>query len=685
MNLNSQDYLAKLLAKENLTVEHGNYATASFNVEDRVLSLPLWADKGKYVNDLLVGHEVGHALYTPTEGWHDCDKDIPGVPRSYVNVIEDIRIEKKIQETYPGIVRAFKEGYKVLFNDGIFGKIEDIKSYNFIDRLNIHAKGRGLYPVEFSETEQRFVDLAMGVETWEDVLKASKEIADFVKNQEDYEDQDEEKISNDGQETSDDSQSQEAPGDTQDQETSENNEWESDSKENDVNESIEDEFESQTDNAQRENENDLLEKDEYGEQRKYSAGVSNENISKIVVPYKELLKTRLETDRVNYNGENCYNVEANKETYETFLKSNKKTVNLLVKDFERKKAAFEYSRSSEAKKGSLNMNKLHQYEYSEDIFLTVRKMANAKSHGIFMILDWSGSMNEILTDVVKQAITIAQFCKRVNIPFVCYNFTRTRYSDNQLQIRDNELDSLNELKICEVITTELKKKEFEQSLFHLYSVAENMSSWTYRNLVEPIDCMGSTPTVQTLITLAPYAKAFKAKYGIEIMNTMVITDGGADWITNQTYQYEYDVPVNRGKFKIKFGNEYIEMRDDENTSKVIESFGRQTGSKMIGFFLAPNKREFNYGYGIVGQHNMSYSVRSKNALKLGVDHLSKIGGYSDYFIVKIENRDDAETEFTLDENKGKEIKDIKRQFRNFNKKQKGGKHLVSKITDAVAA
>ena len=32
MNLSAQEYLAKLLAKENLTVQHGNYSTASFDV-----------------------------------------------------------------------------------------------------------------------------------------------------------------------------------------------------------------------------------------------------------------------------------------------------------------------------------------------------------------------------------------------------------------------------------------------------------------------------------------------------------------------------------------------------------------------------------------------------------------------------------------------------------------------------
>ena len=48
----SNSMLPKLLAKENITVQHGNYKTAWFDVKDRVLGLPLWKDMGKDVYDL---------------------------------------------------------------------------------------------------------------------------------------------------------------------------------------------------------------------------------------------------------------------------------------------------------------------------------------------------------------------------------------------------------------------------------------------------------------------------------------------------------------------------------------------------------------------------------------------------------------------------------------------------------
>ena len=59
--------LAKLLATEDILVEHKKVETAEFNVQTRVLTLPMWEKASGNVIDMLVGHEVGHALYTPIQ------------------------------------------------------------------------------------------------------------------------------------------------------------------------------------------------------------------------------------------------------------------------------------------------------------------------------------------------------------------------------------------------------------------------------------------------------------------------------------------------------------------------------------------------------------------------------------------------------------------------------------------
>ena len=137
--------LAKLLATENLTVEHRKVSTACFDVDKRLLILPIWKTASNTVYDLLVGHEVGHALYTPNDPFGDA-------PQAFVNVIEDARIERLMKETYPGLRKSFFDGYKELWNDDFFGvKHENLEDLPLIDRINLYFKGNRSMPFEEDE------------------------------------------------------------------------------------------------------------------------------------------------------------------------------------------------------------------------------------------------------------------------------------------------------------------------------------------------------------------------------------------------------------------------------------------------------------------------------------------------------------------------------------------------------
>ena len=97
VNYEVKGQLAKLLATEDLIIENKRVPTASFDVDRRVLTLPMWDKASATVYDLLVGHEVGHALYTPNENWK---LRYPEVPMSFVNILEDVRIEKLMKRKY---------------------------------------------------------------------------------------------------------------------------------------------------------------------------------------------------------------------------------------------------------------------------------------------------------------------------------------------------------------------------------------------------------------------------------------------------------------------------------------------------------------------------------------------------------------------------------------------------------
>ena len=174
--------LAKLLATEDISVEHDAKApTAAFDVKNRKLYLPMWKDMSNDLYDLFVGHEVGHAHETPEEGWHDTVIDNPSL-KSFLNIIEDARIERKVKERYPGLVKSFHKGYQELFDKDFFGvKDRDLTKLPFVDRVNLHFKIGHLLGLKFSETEQNFLDRVAKTETWEDVELLANELADISK------------------------------------------------------------------------------------------------------------------------------------------------------------------------------------------------------------------------------------------------------------------------------------------------------------------------------------------------------------------------------------------------------------------------------------------------------------------------------------------------------------------------
>src|SRR6056300_897528 len=152
--MNKKSQLAKLLATENITVQENAVATASFDVVNRILTIPIFKEeqKSKHVYDMLVGHEVSHALHTPSESWKDM-KNRSDEFRSFVNVLEDVRIDKLIQKKYPGL----------------------------IDKINLYYKSSKTLDIKFSKKEKLLVDAADNCKTFDDVLKLAEDILGYCK------------------------------------------------------------------------------------------------------------------------------------------------------------------------------------------------------------------------------------------------------------------------------------------------------------------------------------------------------------------------------------------------------------------------------------------------------------------------------------------------------------------------
>ena len=171
--------LAKLLAEEDIHVVHRKQETAAFDVKNRELSLPIWKEMSNDVQELMTVHEVGHALWTPLEMLEKAREE--NIEFSFVNVLEDIRIEKRVQGKYLGSVRIFNRGYQELANNNFFGtKGQDVSKLNLIDRINLHYKH--FADVSFSDDEMVWVEKSNQTTTPDDVLELAKELYGYIQN-----------------------------------------------------------------------------------------------------------------------------------------------------------------------------------------------------------------------------------------------------------------------------------------------------------------------------------------------------------------------------------------------------------------------------------------------------------------------------------------------------------------------
>lgn len=294
-SLRHKDTLAKLMATENIAIVHNdNISTAAFDIENRVLYLPDFVNLGEDVYDLLISHEVSHALNTPVEGYHDAvDKEKSPKFKGFLNIVEDARIEKMIQRKFPGLKKSYLSGYKKLFDKDIFGiskfTQEELDDMLLIDRLNIRSKLGKLYStVKIKPEEKHFETKMENLETWKDVVTLSEELFEYCKEELEKKNQEDDTIisqksENDDKEQSDSNEQNEKESnsekdgeedgnDKNSEEEGDEDESNSDGDENSEDEDNEDasgslndnqEPESYTDKMFRENENELVNQQNY--------------------------------------------------------------------------------------------------------------------------------------------------------------------------------------------------------------------------------------------------------------------------------------------------------------------------------------------------------------------------------------------------------------------------------------
>lgn len=180
-----KDQLAKLMATENLTIVHKKVPTAYFDMKNRILCCPIFKDDlSDELYDLFMGHEVGHALNTPYEGVHSAltkNRTLKG----YLNVVEDVRIEKAIKNKYPGLRKSFFKAYDELMGLDFFGiKSKDVNGLSLIDKINLITKVGSRVKITLNSEEASFLQMAEDCKTWEEVEECANAIYNWSKENE---------------------------------------------------------------------------------------------------------------------------------------------------------------------------------------------------------------------------------------------------------------------------------------------------------------------------------------------------------------------------------------------------------------------------------------------------------------------------------------------------------------------
>ena len=726
--------LAKLLATENLIVEHRVVETASFDVDKRILVLPIW-DVAERVYNLLVGHEVGHALYTPNTDWKDMT-----VPKSYINITEDARIEKLMKRKFPGLAKDFFEGYKRLNEDDFFSVNDaDMASMLLIDRINLYYKIGSYHMIPFNDAEIDLRDAVGDTETFEQAMSAAEAIYAYQKAK-----KEEEKIESlsglketldkniDGE--SGDSIGTKGDVDSEAQETeSKGQGGDSSSDEGESPEGTAEttkqggtsggDLDSITDQALADNLRDKAQMDE--QNRPKYLEIPNIDTDHHIVSPKEINDLSHEYwghDQFT-DPEYAYHRDADftqvDAEYRKFKKECSREVNYLAKEFEMKKAATAFSRESIARTGVLDTTKLHTYKFNTDLFRKVTVRPDGKNHGMIFLLDWSGSMAHEIWDTYKQLLSLCLFCRKAGIPFDVYafvqegHFYKDGWNEEEWEKRvakDGRFHIPSNFFLLNFLNSKLNNQKFDtyaRDLFRVTFMYNYRYSYRYRNpwnrpsetVLNVPDALphhlqlGGTPLNEAVACLQTLIPEFQSRSKVEKTHVAILSDGEAaysaewrksEWRGEETINrscIRYNTHIRDRKTGRTFApNKHGGQGGSTTTDQLLRYLkGRFPDCNFLGFRIASNRDVNRYLEDAFWPKHDKID-RMKKEFTKNKSIVAPIRGYQELYFLNNKNLN-MDVEF---EPKSDSKADIKRAFAKSLKGKANNKKILSSFILQIA-
>ena len=721
----SKSTLAKLLATENISVDYRKVQTASFDIVNRRLTLPIMNDTTPEMTDLLVGHEVGHALDTP-QSYVESAKAGGSAFSTFLNVVEDARVERRMKDRYPGLRKPMAIAYRQFTERDFFGiKGQDVNAMMLIDRINLHFKLGAIAGIKFNAEEMLYVKEVETADSFEQVKDITERLYAFCKAELEQKrkeaEQEFEKRKADGEFDDNEDFGDDSFGDGEDAEDYEDknpNDFDSGFDDDFGDEEPEDNFDNGYSNTPTFEDAMPNELKAYGDEVKsvtdekfqkalkglaetkeiYVGKIASQskiNVKEYVVPFKEL---KFFNDEL-YNDPELEPHQRYDSTLLTkFEAKNKNPIAYLVKEFEMKKKAAELRRVTVSDTGTLDTNKLHTYKFNDDIFRKIGSVAEGKNHGIVMFIDWSGSMQDNLSGTIEQLITMATFCRKVNIPFDVYAFS-TEYQkakkeyvpapEGQLQI-DN-------FSLLNILSSSMKNPTYRKFANDLLQVAEAYQPYVNhrRNYKSSYICdgmgLGGTPLNATIQIASNVVNDFRKRTRSEIVNVIFLTDGEDSstlWTDNELGR---SVRIGPSDFR---SVSYIEDKDSAKTYRVsdkgvtptlLQILKDRTGCNLIGFYILPKSKR--YFQNAMARFNMIMTDDGYKQFRNEKFFSVNGYGYSEYFLIPggddLSTDDDSLSDI-LGEAKDVSARKLKGAFLKMNQNRLTNRVLLSKVIKEIA-
>ena len=657
------DKLAKLLASENILIEHRPIKTAHFDLKNRILALPMWQEMTESLYHMLVLHEIGHALETPQAAWKDAiqaiEKEdgsanaqrVSKIFQGYMNVVEDARIERKVKIKFPGSRRDFIDGYDWLHENDFFQiKNDNLDNLSLIDRINLYFKIGTKFRIKFTDEERAFVSRAEKTITFDEVIALSRDLFAYVKDkkQDNLDEQAESMLSELSDEDGEDSEFSAESDDSDDYDDDDDIEDSDDEKSEELEDSKLSKIdidEAKTDTAMNDRMEQLLDPSLSDREFNYITFPKDISYEMFTYDYRAMIGL-IENDFARATKPDQALAYRN-WLLNKFRTQNNNAINYMVKEFEMKKAAISYSRSKQARTGTIDTNKIHSYKFNDDIFRRLNIEPSGKNHGIVSFLDMSGSMSNNFRGAMDQLICLAMFCRRVGIPHRFYGFTsamaqncsspdhRTR-SQRKCIDRDRIMRRLNkafvypsqDFDLVELFNEKMSLKEFNTMVGSLLIAAaktsygydypdEHVTKHNFQNASQYVhDIMGyhhtlryfdlgSTPLNSALLVSRDLLRKFRKEKNIQILNFVCITDGESDpahyFKLEESRLRDHSFPYNQGK-NSKRVNIFVDEDSRMQTTVSFENAHEITGMyarivrdsqniNFIGFYIISSAHE----------------------------------------------------------------------------------------------